>query len=336
MSDSETIRSLRFRQSREADWRKLEGLLETVEKRGLSGLDFSQADELSLLYRQAMNSLSLAREVSLDKALLDYLGSLCVRSYLAVYAPRETLSGLVARFFRSSAPRALRRSWVALLVAFFLMLAGGLAGFWLTASDPSWYYAFVPGGLGGQRGPEASEEMLRSVLYSQTPVSLERLASFSTSLFAHNTQVAIFSYALGVIAGLPAGFLMFYNGTILGAFFAIHDAKGLSGDLFGWISIHGVTEIPALIIAAAGGLRLGGAVLFPGNMSRSLALRRAGRDSVKLAIIAAIMLLVAGILEGIFRQLITDLATRVIIGWGIGALWLAWFVLAGRDLAQDR
>jgi len=132
------------------------------------------------------------------------------------------------------------------------------------------------------------------------------------------------------MAGLPTAFLMFYNGSILGAFFAVHEAKGLGWDLFGWLSIHGVTELSAILLAAAGGLRLGAAVLFPGARTRAQALRDAGKDAVCLAILAGIMLIAAGLLEGFGRQWIDSFWLRIIIGWGIGALWLSWFAFAGR------
>jgi len=56
----------------------------------------------------------------------------------------------------------------------------------------------------------------------------------------------------------------------------------------------------------------------------------AGRDAVKLALVGALMLLAAGLLEGFARQLIVDTEIRLLIGWSAGALWLAWFLLAGR------
>ncbi len=326
----ELMRSARFRKDREGEWKRLADLVAHVEKRGLSGLSFDESLELTALYRQSVNSLSLAREISLDQALLHYLESLTTRAYLAVYAPRTTLVGLVGRFFKTGAPQAIRRSWLHILVATFLLFGGAFAAYFLTLSDPTWYYAFVPGGLSGGRGPEASEEFLRNALYGDNAGSVERLAAFSTQLFTHNTQVSIMSFTLGVMACLPSGLLTFYNGTVLGTFFAIHDAKGLAFDLFGWLSIHGVTELAALIIAAAGGFRLGAAVLFPGQRTRGAALRHAGRDATKLALVAALMLLAAGLLEGFGRQLITDLWSRIIIGWSIGGMWLAWFVLCGR------
>jgi len=324
------IRSARFRKEREGEWKRLSDLVLRIEKKGLSGLTFEESLELTGLYRQSVNSLSLAREISLDQALLNYLESLTTRAYLAVYAPRTTLVGLVSKFFKSGAPQAIRRSWLHILVATLLLFGGALAAYFLTLADPTWYYAFVPRGLSGGRGPEASEAFLREALYGENVSSLESLAAFSTKLFTHNTQVSIMSFTLGIMACLPSGLLTFYNGTILGSFFAIHENKGLAFDLFGWLSIHGVTELAALIIAAAGGFRLGAAVLFPGQRTRGAALRYAGRDAIKLALVAALMLLAAGVLEGFGRQLITDLWSRIIIGWSIGGMWLAWFLFCGR------
>ena len=249
--EADLIRSARFRKERETDWSRLDILLSRVERRGVEELSFSEASELSSLYRQSMNSLSLAREISLDSALLDYLQSLCTRAFLAVYAPRDRVMNVVARFFTSSGPQAVRRSWISLLLVFIFMMFGALVAYWLTRADSSWYYSFVGGGMSGGRGPEASEEALRRILYSDGNNNFDQLAAFSTRLFTHNTQVSIFAFTLGIMAGLPTSFLMFYNGTILGAFFAVHEAKGLGWDLFGWLSIHGVTELTAILMAGS-------------------------------------------------------------------------------------
>ncbi len=42
------------------------------------------------------------------------------------------------------------------------------------------------------------------------------------------------------------------------------------------------------------------------------------------------MLVAAALLEGFGRQLVQSLEWRLIIGWGVGALWLLWFLGAGR------
>src|SRR5262249_34074198 len=116
------IRSTRFRQEREADWRKLETIVARAEREGLAALDFDSARALAELYRETVTALSVAREISLDKSLLEYLESLCCRAYLAVYAPQETMRGLVWRFLSAGAPRAVRRSGLALFLAALALL----------------------------------------------------------------------------------------------------------------------------------------------------------------------------------------------------------------------
>jgi len=328
-AQSINIRSARFRAEREADWRKLEKLVEIAENRGLTNMSFQDARDLAGLYRRATTALSIAREVSLDRALLHYLEALTARAYLSVYAPQERIGGLVSRFLTTSGPQAMRDAWHFILVGFLCMGLGALAGYLLFFENPAWYNVFMPPSLGGGRGPDSSVEYLRSVIYDDDP-SVNGLSAFATHLFSHNTRIAIFIFGLGAFLCFPAVLLTFYNGLILGAFVALHVDRGLGWDIAGWLSIHGVTELSAICIACAGGLQLGSAVLFPGQLRRAESLRRAGKTAVKLAIIAAFMLIAAALLEGFARQLVQDQSTRLIVGWSIGALWLAWFVLAGR------
>ncbi len=324
------IRSSRFRTEREADWLRLDAMVKRVEARGVRALPFRDAQDLVFLYRQAAASLSVAREISLDAGLVAYLDSLCARAYLVAYAPRISLRAVAARFLAEGAPQAVRRSALPIAAAFAGLGFGVVVAWAATLSDPTWFYAIVPGALAGTRGPRVSTETLRHALYADDPGSLGHLGAFATYLFSHNTQMALLAFALGIIVCVPTMLLALYNGAILGAFFAVHQEKGLGFDVFGWLSIHGVTELSAVSIAVAGGLRLGLAVLSPGGHTRAEALRLSGRDATKLAAVAALMLVVAGLLEGFGRQLVTAPGPRIAVGWGIGLLWLAWFVLGGR------
>lgn len=330
MQDQDLMRSARFRKEREADWQRLEQLVMAAESRGLQHMDFAEARDLASLYRQATTSLAIAREISLDKALLGYLEALTARAYLCVYAPQERLGGLFQRFFSHGAPQAMRRCWPFIILGFLCMGLGALSGYLLYFESADWYYVFMPAELAGGRGPDATYEALRSVIYDENPDS-SGLGAFATYLFSHNTRIAIFVFGLGVFACAPAVVLTFYNGLMLGAFYALHVDRGLGPDIAGWLSIHGVTELSAICIACAGGLKLGTALMFPGDVSRITSLRLAGRDALKLALVAALMLLVAAFLEGFGRQLVQDIYMRFIIGWGIGTLWLIWFLFAGRE-----
>ena len=331
---AEQIRSARFRAEREAGWKRLDELVRRAEKRGAKSLGYEEALELAGLYRQAMNALSVARAISMDKALLTYLDALCARAYLVVYAPQESLGGLFTRLMARGIPQAVRRSGWPLLIGFLAMALGGLLGAVLYDLDRSWFYTFVPGSLADGRTPEASAEYLRATLFDGGG-GHDDLSTFATFLFSHNTQVAILTFSLGVFFTLPSFLLTFYNGLLLGAFWRMFDEKGLGYDLTGWLSIHGVTELAAICIACAGGAQLGLAMLLPGDLTRREALRRRGRDAVKLMLLAALMLVAAAVLEGFFRQTVQTTEVRLAIGWGIGALWAAWLLLAGREPARQ-
>ncbi len=332
---TEQIRSARFRNEREAGWKRLDELVRRAEKRGAKALGYEEALELASLYRQAMNALSVARAISMDRALLTYLDALCARAYLVVYAPQESLGGLLTRLLTRGIPQAARRSGWPLLIGFLAMALGGVLGAVLYDLDHSWFYTFVPGGLADGRTPEASTEYLRSTLFDTSGNHHDDLSTFATFLFSHNTQVAILTFALGVFFTLPSFLLTFYNGLLLGAFWRMFDEKGLGYELTGWLSIHGVTELAAICIACAGGAQLGLAMLLPGDMTRREALRHRGRDAVKLMLLAALMLVAAAVLEGFFRQTVQSTEARLAIGWGIGALWATWLLLAGRDPAAQ-
>ena len=327
----DAIRSARFRAEREAGWQRLEGLLQRAERGGVRRLSYAEILDLSDLYQQSVNALSVARAISMDAALLTYLDALAARAYLAIYAPQESLRGLAAGLFRYGFPQAVRRSWPALAIAVAALILGALAGAALIARDPTWYFTLVAPDLADGRTPDASAAYLRSTLFDTGgDHQREVLSTLSAFLFSHNTQIAILTFALGVFAILPSFLLTFYNGLMIGAFWAIFARKGLSFELFGWLSIHGVTEITALLMACAGGAQLGLAVLLPGQTSRSTALRERGDDAVRLVGLAALLLLIAALVEGFLRQIVQDTGLRLAIGWGLGAVWALWLGLSGR------
>ena len=328
---ADTIRSARFRAEREPGWRRLEQLLQLVERRGARALSYDQALELASLYRQAINSLSVARAISMDNALLAYLDALCARAYLAVYAPQESLRGLLGRLIVHGIPQAVRRSAPALVIGFVAMLLGGLLGWVLVSQDSSWFYSLVPPGLSDGRTPEASAEYLRSTLFDGGNQGHDDLSGFASFLFSNNTQVAILTFALGIFFCAPSFVLTFYNGLLLGGFVWMFADKGLGYEVAGWLSIHGMTEIAAICFACAGGVQMGLAMLLPGQQTRRAALRDRGRDAVKLLLLSALLLIVAALVEGFLRQLITSTPWRLAIGWGLGLIWLCWLTLSGRE-----
>ena len=322
------LKSARFRRERETDWRRLEGLLRRLETQPLSRLGEDDLLAIPVLYRASLSALSVARETSLDRALLDYLESLCARAYFVVYGARPALGVRLARFFTHDWPAAARALWRETALAAALMIAGALTAAWLYHLDSSWYYAFIPQQIAGGREPGASAAFLRTVLYTTSGRSF--LEAFATFLFTHNAEVSLVAFALGFAFGAPTALLMVANGCTLGALLALYASNGLLFQLGGWLAIHGTTELFATTLAGAAGFRLGWSLAFPGEHTRMEAVAAAGRQAATLMAGVLVMLVAAGVLEGVGRQLITSDLARYTIGAAMLAGWL-WYFYAPRD-----
>jgi uncharacterized membrane protein SpoIIM required for sporulation len=318
------VGSRRFRADREAEWAALEALLDRADKGSLRKLSDDDLVALPRLYRAAASSLSVARATSLDADLVAYLEALSARAYFLVYGVRGGLGTRAARFVLRDLPAAARGLAVETWVAFALLVLGTAIGFVLVGRDPGWYASFVPEGLAHGRNPEATTASLRATLSGGDDQPLALLAGF---LFTNNARVAIGAFALGFAAGVPTALLLLSTGTMLGAIVALFGGRGLGVDLGGWLMIHGTTELFAVVLAGAAGLRIGRAVIFPGTLTRIAAAQAAGRQAATVMIGVAAMLFVAGLLEGFARQLVTATVARYAIAGAMLVLWLGYFYL---------
>jgi len=311
------LKSSRFRAEREPDWLRLERLLGRVEKGSAADLSVDELIAAPVLYRAALSSLSVARATSLDQGLVEYLESLSARAYFLVYGARATALERVSRFFARDWPLAAQAVWRETLVCLGLTVLGTVIAYVMTGRDPTWFSAFVPGALEEGRGPSATTAALRATLFDhQHQHGLSVLATF---LFTHNAGIALFAFALGFAFGVPTAFL------ILGAFLQVFVSHGLGYEVVGWLFIHGVTEISAIILAGAAGMRIGWAIGFPGERTRLGSAAAEGRRAATLMAGVVVMLFCAGLLEGFARQLIQQTPVRYAIAIGTGLIWLTYF-----------
>jgi uncharacterized membrane protein SpoIIM required for sporulation len=321
------VNASRFRAAHEADWERLDRLVARMEKRSIRALSDDDILALPLLYRTTLSSLAVARDTSLDRGLIVYLERLSTRAYFQIYGVQTSAWRQLGHFFARGWPEAVQSLWRETLICVLLTFASALVAYFLVRGDPAWFYGIIPEGLAGGRDPSASAEALRRTLYDRHN---DMLATFATYLFTHNSQIAIFAFALGFAFAVPTILLILYNGLMLGAFFAVFAAKGLAFNLAGWLMIHGTTELFAINIAGAAGMRIGTAIAFPGRDSRTEAAVRAGRPAALAMAGTVVMLAVAGLLEGVGRQTIVDDMTRYLIGAAMLAGWLAYFYMPRR------
>ncbi|MBX7248240.1 MAG: stage II sporulation protein M [Caulobacteraceae bacterium] len=313
------LKSQRFREQREADWRRLEQLMDKVEKGSARALTDDELLAVPVLYRAALSSLSVARATSLDQGLVAYLETLTARAYFFVYGARSTLGSRFVQFLVQDWPAAVRALWKETLASLAVTVMGTVAAVLLIIQDTDWFYSFLDPDLAQGRDPSASTEALRKGLYDAPEGG--GLSFFATYLFTHNAQVALMSFALGFAFGVPTAVLIAMNGAMLGAFLALYFSHGLGWQLVGWLSIHGVTEMFAIILAGAAGFRIGWAAAFPGDLDRLAAATAAGRTAATVMGGVVIMLLAAGLLEGFGRQLITSDVARYAVAGATALFW---------------
>ncbi|MDR0620524.1 MAG: stage II sporulation protein M [Deltaproteobacteria bacterium] len=330
----EDIRSARFRKGREESWRKLDELVTKLEKKGLKSLTDKEAIDLPVLYQAELSSLAVARNTVLDRYLIGYLEALSLRAYLAVYGPRVSLVELAGKFLRTGLPQAVWALRWHIVVSFSLLFLAILSGYVAVVVDNSNFSLFISHSEAGGRNFSATPDQLATFIYGNWTGLKDALVHFTNFLFRHNTQVSILCFSLGFFLGVPTTLLLIYNGLALGAMIGLHFEKGLGLDFIGWLSIHGVTELSAIVLSGAAGLCVAEKVISPGPGGRLANLAKRGRDAASVMIGVIIMLLVAGVLEGVFRQLIDHTLIRLAVATLTAAFW-ALYYLGGRTLPKD-
>jgi uncharacterized membrane protein SpoIIM required for sporulation len=321
--------SVRFRQEREQLWRELEVLVVQVQHSGLSALSPEQLARLPVLYRALLSSLSVARAIALDAALLVYLEALAAQAHVVLYGSREAFPTALARFWKRTFPRTVRELRWHAAAALLVLVLGGLTASHELDRDPSRFDELVPPAYAQGRGPDSTTQELRDVLGAKE-TARATLVRFSSFLFTHNAGLGLLSLAVGFAAGVPVAYLLLTNGLTLGAFAWLYGSRGLGVEFWGWLLPHGVTEMGALVLCSAGGLFIGHALVFPGRRSRLESLRRAGSTAGVIAVGAVAMFLVAGLVEGVFRQTVSNPTAHWAVAIGSTVAWACYFLLAGR------
>ncbi len=328
-----TLRSAAFLESRAEDWAELETLVRKAETGGLKALSTAQLHRLPVLYRQLVASLSVARRTTMDQHTLKYLEGLAAEAYIAVHGSRSTRRGAFRRFLFERFPREVRAIAGEVGLATGFMALGVVVAIGLMNTDPGWYDAFVDPGLAAGRDPNANTDTLREALYGGGEMSEGgTLSVFAGFLFVHNARIGLTAFALGFAAGIPTALLMFSTGLMLGGFIHLYASRGLLFELGGWMLPHGIPEIGAVILCGAAGLHIGRQVLRPGRLTVRDAMVQAGRRGSIVATGSVALFAIAGVIEGVFRQVVTD----DILRYGLAAFNGLWFAMVFTLLGRKR
>jgi uncharacterized membrane protein SpoIIM required for sporulation len=313
-----------FIEQHKTAWERLEDLLKLLDGSSLRRLHREEVRELGRIYRRTSSDLAIARAESRDPRLINYLNSLVIRAHGRIYQADAQGGSRISSFFARELPRTFRRTWRYTAVSFSVFALFSVLGFLGTKYDPEFSELVgVP--------PSFREVYIETKTHWWEDLNQANQVGAS-AIFTHNIQVTIYTFAFGALFGVGTLFYLAYNGATIASVLALTYRAGFGNDLLTFMVGHGVIELSCMFIAGGAGLLIGSALVMPGDLSRADALKSRGKDAVRLMMGIAVLLVVAGIIEGF----ISPAPIPAKIKFGIGALTglalYSYLLLAGREL----
>ena len=155
----------------------------------------------------------------------------------------------------------------------------------------------------------------------------------ATQIISNNVKVSFNCFAGGIFLGVGSLVFLGYNGLVLGATAGHFANLGVLGYLLSFIIGHGVLELFAIAVSGAAGFLLGFALLAPGDLSRREALVVRGRVAVRMVGAVVVLLVVAGLIEGLASASGASFAYRAGIS-AASAVFLVLYLLNGARWAK--
>lgn len=308
------------------EWDEYQKLLARARENGLESLGEAKVSRFAALYREMAADLARARTYGGSPELLYTMERLVGFGHNLLYRP-PTRSWSRFRAFAGGGFAALaRRRWKPILVASVLFYLPTLLTFAAVRREPELEHQLLSGEMLA-RVEESVEKERKGEGYVEVPeVWMPAMAS---SLISNNVQVTFLAFAGGILAGLGTGWILVMNGVMLGSVAAAFANQGQSLHLWTFVLPHGVIELTAICIAGGAGLWMGSAMLLPGRRTRREVLVTRGREAVSLIGGTALMLVIAGTIEGFISP--SELPREIKLGFAaVAALaMVAYFAFAG-------
>ena len=265
-------------------WQRFENLLGAIPR--------ADPDALATLFIELTDDLSYARTFYPGSETTRYLNELTARVHQQIYRNKKESRSRLRHFWVEEFPRQLQRAHKELFYAALVFALAVFIGVVSAANDEG----FVRLILG-----DRYVNMTLSNMAGGDPLaiykSMSQMEMFLGITF-NNVRVALLAFVAGVLFSFGTGFILFYNGVMLGVFHYLFYKNGLLAAALLTVWIHGTLEIAAIVVAGCAGLVIGNSILFPGTYSRGHSFRRGARQGLKIAIGLVPIFVVAGLLEG--------------------------------------
>jgi uncharacterized membrane protein SpoIIM required for sporulation len=270
-----------------------------------------EVDTAVRLYLRVSGHLAEAQGRYADPQLVRYLTSVVGRAQNAIYGTRSRSVAEVVTAMTTRYRQAVRRT------APFIWLSTGL--FTATLVLSLLWVATSPETRAGLLPPGA-EEAIREVAGERADFGIGA-GALSTAILINNIQVAFLGFALGITLGLGTMFVLLFNAVNVGVIAGAYHAVGEAGFFWSVVLPHGLLELTAIFIACGAGLRIGWALVAPGDRRRATALAEEARGAVLVVAGVIPAFILAGFIEGYLSGSAVPAPVQLAVG---GLVWLAY------------
>ena len=297
-----------FEQQHQAVWQQVEASLEKPTQGGNSKI-------LAEHYMLLCQHLAITKERLYGAALVERLNNLVLGVYRELYRYRAQTRLNIYAFLKRDFPLAIYRHRYFILLSFLVLVLPGLvAGIW-TYLDEDAVYSLLD-------GPQVRQV---ERMYDPQARKLGREREAETDIFMfgfyikNNISIAFRCFAGGMVIGIGTLLVLFFNGMFMGSIAGHLTRLDYVDTFYPFVVGHGSFELTAIVFSGAAGLRLGYAILNPGQLSRLDSLRKAGRDVVPMLYGIFLMLVIAAFLEAFWSS---SASLSIEVKYTVGAvLW---------------
>ena len=305
-------------------WNQFSIRVQTLLKRGPRSLRKLSGAELSSLiddYQVLTADLARARSLGASRSTVDHLNRIAVAGHNLLYGQIRRPSVEIGSDWFGSFARVVRRHAWAVALSATMFFGPAVVSYVAVQLYPSLGYDLLAEEF--LEFDPASEENLHSIPTLARPV-------ISSVIITNNIQVTLLAFGFGLTAGVGTSILLILNGVHLGSVAAWMTLHGKQKALWGWIMPHGATELLAICLAGAAGYLLAAAIVVPGEVRRSTALKRIGGDALHIEIGCMVMLVIAGLIEGFLSPSSINYSTRIAVLAVSLLVWAVYFLTVGQ------
>jgi len=311
---------------RRPNWQELERLCDQTNPGAGQSVPPAQVSRLGALYRAACADLALAYAYQLPQNTVQYLHRLVGRAHNQLYRSRKFEFAKWTQMLLFDVPKVIFHDRC-VQVMFCLFWGLFILSAYLAYSKSAWP-DFAEQVL-TQKGIDGLEEMYKDPIDgSQRGGDMNM---FMMGLYTYNnTGIGLQCFAWGLLV-VPGLLITMFNAIHLGAAFG-HMARPdipAGNNFFEFVTAHGPFELTAIVLSAGAGLRLGLSWMMTKGLTRTSALRKAGREVMPVVGAAMVMFFMAALIEGFLSP--TGLPYELKIGVALlsSCLLAVYFIVLG-------